>query len=69
MASARTSLFKSFCAHQNRSIARGSVEPTKSFAPDFQGRSHDIFYQIYPNLSALPLSTSLAYTFAFSSAW
>jgi len=39
---------KAFCAHQNRSIARGSIGPTKSFAPDFQGRSHDIFL---PNLS------------------
>ena len=60
---------KAFCAHQNRNIARGSVGPKKSFAPDFQGRSHDIFCQIYPNLSALPLPTSLAYTFAFSSVW
>ena len=49
------------------SIAHGSVGPTKRFAPDFQGRCHDIFCQIYPNLSILPLSTSLAYTFAFSS--
>ena len=67
---ARASFKKAFCAHQNRSIARGSVGPTKSFAPDFQGRSRDIiFWQIYPNLSVLPLSTSLAYTFAFLSVW
>ena len=39
---ARASCKKAFCANQNRSIARGSVGPTKSFAPDFQGRSHDI---------------------------
>ena len=66
---ARASFKKAFCAHQNRSIARGSVGPTKSFAPDFQGRSRGIFCQIYPNLSVLPLSTSLAYTFAFLSVW
>ena len=66
---ARASFKKAFCTHQNRSIARGSVGPTKSFAPDFQGRSHDIFCHIYPNLSVLPLSTSLAYTFAFLSVW
>ena len=60
---------KAFCADQNRSIIRGSIGLTKSFAPDFQGRRHDIFCQIYPNLSVLTLSTSLAYTFAFSSVW
>ena len=54
---------------QNCSIARGRVGPTKSFAPDFQGHNHDIFCQIYPNLPVLPVSTSLAYTFAFSSVW
>ena len=58
---ARAFFKKAFCAHQNRSIARDSVGPTKSL--------HDIFCQIYPNLSVLPLSTSLAYTFAFSSVW
>ena len=66
---ARASFKKAFCAHQNRSIARGSVGPTKSFAPHFQGRTPDIFCQIYPNLSVPPLSTSLAYTFAFLSVW
>ena len=66
---ARAFFKKAFCAHQNHSTAHGSVGPTKSFAPDFQGRSHDIFCQIYPNLSVLPLSTSVAYTFAFSSVW
>ena len=45
MATART--------NQNRSIARGSVGPER-LAPDSQGRSHDIFCQIYPNLSVLP---------------
>ena len=46
---------KAYCAHQNRSIACGSVGPIKRFAPDvIQGRSQDIFGQIYPNLSALP---------------
>ena len=44
---------KAYCAHQNRSITRGSVGP-KRFAPDLQGRSHNIFCQIYPNLSVLP---------------
>ena len=39
------------------SIAHGSVGPTKRFAPDFQGRSHDIFCQIYPNLSILDSPT------------
>ena len=58
---ARAFFKKAFCAHQNRSIARDSVGPTKSL--------HDIFCQIYPNLSVLPLSTSLTYTFAFSSVW
>ena len=67
---ARASFKKAFCAHQNRSIARGSVGPTKSFAPKYKlNYSHDIFCQIYPNLSVLPLSTSLAYTFAFLSVW
>ena len=59
---ARAFFKKAFCAHQNRSIARGSVGPTKSFAPKCKlNYSHDIFCQIYPNLSVLPLSTSLAY--------
>ena len=43
---------KAYCAHQNRSIERGRVGP-KRFAADLQGRSHDIFCQIYPNLSVL----------------
>ena len=51
---ARAFFRKAFCAQQNRNIVRSSVGPTKSFAPDFQGRSHDIFCQICPNLSVLP---------------
>ena len=44
---------KAYCAHQNRSIARGSVGPER-LAPDSQGRSHDIFCQTYPKLSVVP---------------
>ena len=43
---------KAYCAHWNHSIVRSSVGP-KRFAPDLQGYSHDIFCQIYPNLSVL----------------
>ena len=66
---ARAFFKKAFCTHQNRSIARGSVGPTKSFAPAFQGSSCDIFWQIYPHLSVLLLSTSLVYAFSFLSVW
>ena len=41
---ARASFKKAFCAHQNRSIAHGSVGPTKSFAPDFQAGVAVIFF-------------------------
>ena len=44
---------KAYCIHQNHRIERGSVGP-KRFAPDLQGHSHDIFCQIYHNLSVLP---------------
>ena len=45
-------LKSAYCAHQNRSIARGSVGP--EICTWVTGALHDIFGQIYPNLSVLP---------------
>ena len=51
--SGHTDLFKkAYCAHQNRSIERGSVGP--EICTWLTGALHDIFGQIYPNLSVLP---------------
>ena len=44
---------KAYCIHQNHRIERRSIGP-KRFAPSLQGHSHDIFCQIYHNLSVLP---------------
>ena len=53
MVSGHTDLFKkAYCAHQNRSIERGSVGP--EICTWLTGALHDIFGQIYPNLSVLP---------------
>ena len=45
-------LKSAYCAHQNRSIARGSVG--REICTWLTGALHDIFGQIYPSLSVLP---------------
>ena len=45
---------KAYCIHQNHTISIERGIGPKRFALDLQGHSHDIFCQIYHNLSVLP---------------